>query len=128
MRSKPRHPDKYDSALGLPRLTGIKHDFTFEHVQRWHDASPGAGGYLSESDRMEPNFQWAFNGRYYPKLLEEKRKFDPRNVFWASTAVGSEFSQVESVGGLPNENGPLCRKAKPGMYVAEGPDLVPSGW
>ncbi|RMY10722.1 hypothetical protein D0868_03540 [Hortaea werneckii] len=106
----------------------IRHNFTFNHMQRWRDASPGAGSYLSESDRLEPNFQWAFYGSYYPKLLDLKRKFDPKNVFWAATAVGSEFFQVESVDGLPNENGPLCKKADPSLYVAEGPDWVPSEW
>ncbi|KAI6822147.1 FAD/FMN-containing isoamyl alcohol oxidase MreA [Hortaea werneckii] len=106
----------------------IRHNFTFYHMQRWRDASPGAGSYLSESDRLEPNFQWAFYGNYYPKLLELKRKFDPKNVFWAATAVGSEFFQVESVDGLPNENGPLCKKDDPNLYVAEGPDWVPSEW
>jgi hypothetical protein len=105
-----------------------RHNFTNVHMQRWRDASPGAGAYLSESDRMEPNFQWSFYGSYYPKLLELKQKFDAKNVFWAATAVGSEFFQVESVDGLPNENGPLCRKAKPSLYVAEGPDWVPSEW
>ncbi|KAI7522527.1 hypothetical protein KC331_g19188 [Hortaea werneckii] len=106
----------------------IRHNFTFNHMQRWRDASPGAGSYLSESDRLEPNFQWAFYGSYYPKLLELKRRFDPKNVFWAATAVGSEFFQVESVDGLPNENGPLCKKADPSLYVAEGSDWVPSEW
>lgn len=102
-----------------------RRNFTFGHMQRWRDVSPGAGSYLSESDRLEPNFQWSFYGSHYPRLLELKQKFDPRNVFWASTAVGSEFFQVESVDGLPNENGPLCRKARPSLYVPEGPDWVP---
>jgi hypothetical protein len=106
----------------------IRHNFTNVHMQRWRDASPGAGAYLSESDRMEPNFQWSFYGSYYPKLLALKQKFDAKNVFWAATAVGSEFFQVESVDGLPNENGPLCKKAQPSLYVAEGPDWVPSEW
>lgn len=106
----------------------IRQDFTFKHMQRWRDASPGAGSYLSESDRLEPNFQWSFYGSHYPRLLELKQKFDPKNVFWASTAVGSEYFQVESVDGLPNENGPLCKKAKPSIYVAEGPDWVPGEW
>jgi hypothetical protein len=106
----------------------IRQNFTNVHMQRWRDASPGAGSYLSESDRMEPNFQWSFYGSYYPKLLELKQKFDAKNVFWAATAVGSEFFQVESVDGLPNENGPLCKNAQPSLYVAEGPDWVPSEW
>ena len=106
----------------------VRRNFTFKHMQRWRDMSPGAGSYLSESDRLEPNFQWSFYGSYYPRLLKIKQKFDPRNIFWASTAVGSEFFQVESVDGLPNENGRLCKKTEPSLYVAEGPDWVPSEW
>jgi hypothetical protein len=106
----------------------VRRNFTFKHMQRWRNVSPGAGSYLSESDRLEPNFQWSFYGSYYPRLLELKRKLDPKNVFWASTAVGSEFFQVESVDGLPNENGPVCKKTEPSLYVAEGPDWVPSEW
>lgn len=106
----------------------VRQNFTFKHMQRWRDASPGAGSYLSESDRLEPNFQWSFYGSHYPRLLELKKQLDPKNVFWASTAVGSEFFQVESVDGLPNENGPLCKKEEPSLYVAEGPEWVPSDW
>ena len=106
----------------------VRHDFTHKHMRRWRDASPGAGSYLSESDRMEPNFQWSFYGSYYPELLRLKRKFDAKNVFWAATAVGSEFFRVESVDGLPTENGPLCRESEPRLYVAEGEDWVPSEW
>lgn len=116
---------KYASVEGQ---LAARHAFTHEHMQRWRDASPGAGSYLSESDRLEPNFQWSFYGSFYPKLLALKQKLDAKNVFWASTAVGSEFFQVESVDGLPNENGPLCRKSAPSLYVAEGPDWVPSEW
>jgi hypothetical protein len=106
----------------------VRQNFTFKHMQRWRDASPGAGSYLSESDRLEPNFQWSFYGSHYPRLLELKKKLDPKNVFWASTAVGSEFFQVESVDGLPNENGPLCRKEEPSLYAAEGPEWIPREW
>lgn len=105
-----------------------RQNFMFKHMQRWRDVSPGAGSYLSKSDRLEPNFQWSFYGSYYPRLLELKQKFDAKNVFWASTAVGSEFFQVESVDGLPNENGPLCKEEDPSLYAAEGPDWVPCEW
>ncbi|PGH17040.1 hypothetical protein AJ79_01424 [Helicocarpus griseus UAMH5409] len=83
--------------------------FTFGDMQRWRDISPGAGSYLAEADRLEPNFQQAFFGDKYPRLLEIKKKYDPEDVFWVATGVGSEGWQVESVDTLPNENGRLCR-------------------
>ena len=100
-------------------------NMTYGVMQKWRDITPGSGSYLSEGDRLEPNFQWSFWGSFYPRLLEAKRKFDPFNLFWATGAVGSEFFNVRSVDGLPNENGKLCVNPKPMLYQAEGPDWVP---
>ncbi|KAE9566590.1 FAD-linked oxidoreductase [Colletotrichum fructicola] len=92
------------------QILKIREEFTHGHMQRWRDVSPGAGSYLAESDRMEPNFQQSFYGdEKYPRLLELKRKWDPEDVFYAATAVGSEFWTIETADGLPHENGRLCR-------------------
>lgn len=87
----------------------IRREFQEGDMQRWRDISPGAGSYLAEADRLEPNFGQAFWGSKYPRLLELKAKWDPQDVFFATTSVGSERWRVESVDGLPNENGKLCR-------------------
>ncbi|KAL4908689.1 hypothetical protein BDW74DRAFT_188589 [Aspergillus multicolor] len=84
-------------------------EFTYKHMQRWRDVSPGSGAYLGESDRMEPDFQQAFYGSNYPRLSTLKQKLDPWNVFWAATAVGSEGWEVVTENGLPTEDGRLCR-------------------
>lgn len=87
----------------------IRKDFQDIDMQSWRDISPGAGGYLAEADRLEPDFGFAFWGDKYPKLLEMKKKLDPYDLFFATTGVGSERWKVESIDGLPNENGKLCR-------------------
>ncbi|KAJ4363200.1 hypothetical protein N0V83_010320 [Neocucurbitaria cava] len=87
----------------------IRKDFQDIDAQSWRDISPGAGSYLAEADRLEPNFGDAFWGTKYPRLLELKKKLDPQDVFFATTGVGSERWRVESIDGLPNENGKLCR-------------------
>jgi hypothetical protein len=87
----------------------IRKTFQDVDMQSWRDISPGAGGYLAEADRMEPDFGSAFWGDKYPKLLELKKKLDPYDLFFATTGVGSEKWKVESIDGLPNENGKLCR-------------------
>ncbi|KAF2258584.1 FAD binding domain-containing protein [Lojkania enalia] len=87
----------------------IRQEFQAGDMQRWRDISPGAGSYLAESDRLEPNFGQAFWGSKYPRLLQLKAKWDPKDVFYATTGVGSERWTVESADGLPNENGKLCR-------------------
>lgn len=60
---------------------------------------------------MEPNWQQSFWGDKYVKLLEIKKDRDPKGVFWAVNSVGSEGWAVQSVDGLPNENGKLCKVA-----------------
>jgi hypothetical protein len=87
----------------------IRKEFQTGDMQRWRNISPGAGSYLAEADRLEPNFGQAFWGSNYPRLLLLKAKWDPTDVFFATTSVGSERWKVESVDGLPNENGKLCR-------------------
>ncbi|KAL2844827.1 hypothetical protein BJY01DRAFT_214679 [Aspergillus pseudoustus] len=93
----------------VAEIKAARQEFTYTHMQRWRDVSPGAGSYLGESDRMEPNFQQSFYGSAYPRLLALKRKLDPRNVFYAATAVGSEDWKVVTENGLPSEAGILCR-------------------
>jgi hypothetical protein len=85
---------------------------TFDWMQRWRDVSPGAGAYMSESDYIEPNFTQAFWGTNYPKALSIKKKYDPRDVFYAQNAVGSEFWEMSEMilGNLPSQDSKLCYK------------------
>lgn len=87
----------------------VRQDFQKGDMQRWRDITPGGGTYLAEADRLEPDFGQAFWGDNYPKLKEVKAKLDPYDVFFVSTGAGTEGWKVESVDGLPNENGKLCR-------------------
>lgn len=52
--------------------------------------TPGGSCYLNEGDVNEPEWQKTFYGSSYQKLLGIKNKYDPSNVFWGRTAVGSE--------------------------------------
>jgi FAD/FMN-containing dehydrogenase len=54
------------------------------------DATPGAGTYSNESDYFEPDWQQAFWGTNYDRLLAIKRKVDPDNLFRVHHGVGSE--------------------------------------
>ena len=52
--------------------------------------APDAGAYVSESDYFQVDWQRAFWGTNYPRLLEIKRKYDPRGLFFVHHGVGSE--------------------------------------
>ncbi|KAF2678436.1 FAD/FMN-containing isoamyl alcohol oxidase-like protein MreA [Lentithecium fluviatile CBS 122367] len=80
-----------------------------QFAQKWRDASPTSGAYMNEANTEEPNFQEAFYGGNYEKLLEIKRKRDPWGAFYAVTGVGSDEWVVEGTSGLPTQQGRLCR-------------------
>ena len=70
----------------------------------------GGGAYLNEANVDEPMWREAFYGAHYRRLLEVKRKWDPKDVFYATTAVGSERWEVrDGEMGVQTQNGRLCR-------------------
>ncbi|KAH8892559.1 FAD-binding domain-containing protein [Thozetella sp. PMI_491] len=81
-----------------------------QYMDLWRAATNGSGAYMNEGDPEEPNWQQAFFGDNYARLLRIKRKWDPWGLFWAATTVGSEAWEVHPVGGYPgSQNGMLCR-------------------
>ncbi|HET9624579.1 MAG TPA: FAD-binding protein [Kofleriaceae bacterium] len=58
------------------------------------DLTPGAGSYVNETSFFEPDWQHAFWGTNYEKLLAIKRKYDPRGLFVCHHCVGSEASGI----------------------------------
>ena len=51
---------------------------------------PVVGSYVSESDFFEPQWQQAFWGANYPRLLSIKDRYDPDGLFIVHHGVGSE--------------------------------------
>jgi FAD/FMN-containing dehydrogenase len=79
--------------------------------QRLKDLSPNGGGYLNEGDVMDPEFAQSFYGDHYERLLKIKKKVDPRDLFWAPTAVGSEAWYLTNQNPfVTKQNGRLCRR------------------
>lgn len=83
---------------------------TFDIVGRLRALSPEGGAYLNEADVNEQDWQQSFFGDNYPKLLEVKKKLDPRELFYVHHGVGSEKWEVrDGDAGLQTQNGRLCR-------------------
>ena len=55
-----------------------------------------------QADSDEPNWQHAFFGKNYPRLLTIKDKWDPEQILYGATAVGGDRWAED-------ENGRLCR-------------------
>lgn len=97
--------------LSWDEAAAFSAQFTNEWLQPLRDVSPLAGGYASEGDIMEPDFQASFYGEAtYERLYRFKQEIDPTGLFYAHKAVGSEDWYVTGqIEGLPTQNGRLCR-------------------
>jgi FAD/FMN-containing dehydrogenase len=52
---------------------------------------PGGGhAYMNEGDFQDPDWKRVFYGDNYAKLERIKDKYDPKHLFYARTAVGSD--------------------------------------
>ncbi|KAL4786903.1 hypothetical protein BJX76DRAFT_354715 [Aspergillus varians] len=80
---------------------------TDEYVPRLSALAPESGAYLNEGDFRQPDFQRAFYGRNYERLRRVKAKYDPDDLFYARTAVGSDEWSEKADGRLCSVKGAL---------------------
>ncbi|EUC47542.1 hypothetical protein COCMIDRAFT_3492 [Bipolaris oryzae ATCC 44560] len=73
--------------------------------QKLRDVSPNGASYVNEGDLNEPNWQEAYWGTNYPRLLKIRQKWDPEGVFFTETTPGTEKWSVLDYGTK------LCKKA-----------------
>ena len=64
---------------------------------------PVEGAYVSESDFFEPQWQQAFWGTNYPRLLAVKERYDPEGLFVVHHGVGSEHWSDDGFTRRPRE-------------------------
>ncbi|KAI1395670.1 FAD binding domain protein [Hypoxylon fuscum] len=71
-------------------------------IPKLADLSPHGGAYLNEADFGQPDWQYVFYGDNYDRLLAIKEKYDPYDLFYGLTAVGSEVWRSQPDGRLCN--------------------------
>lgn len=72
--------------------------------------SEGGGSYLNEGSVEEADWQEPFYGGNYPRPSSIKRRWDPYDLFYARTGVGSERWVVQDGDqGVQTQNGRLCK-------------------
>lgn len=69
----------------------------------WREWSPDSGAYLNEGNPYTSEFQKAFYGENYEKLLAIKKKHDPTETLYILSGVGSENWDYDL------DTGKLCR-------------------
>lgn len=71
-------------------------------IPKLRDLTPGSGTYLNEADFRLKTWKEDFYGSNYARLRTVKAKYDPKELFYAATAVGSDAWTVAA-------DGRLCR-------------------
>ena len=75
---------------------------TYDLIPKLAELTPDGGCYLAEGDFRQPDWKQVFYGPNYDKLASIKKKYDPNDMFYALTAVGSDAW-------LPDQDGRLCK-------------------
>ena len=105
-RDTPMNPDVLDAfALaiiadaGASLFTGAQPNVPFAQaraarvqtaMKALRAAAPDTGAYVNECDYFQPDWQRAFWGPHYARLLSIKRRYDPTGLFTGHHTVGSE--------------------------------------
>ncbi|XXH05344.1 hypothetical protein Hte_011770 [Hypoxylon texense] len=63
---------------------------TYDFLPKLAALTPNGGAYLNEGDFQQPDFQAVFYGDHYQKLLRIKDEYDPDDIFYVQTGVGSD--------------------------------------
>ncbi|KAJ5326779.1 hypothetical protein MYU51_001695 [Penicillium brevicompactum] len=80
----------------------VINEMTYGKGYALRQLAPDSGSYINEANSYEPDWQWSFWGPNYPRLEAIKQKYDPDNILWCRTCVGS--AQL-----IQHQNGSLCR-------------------
>lgn len=92
----------WDFTLPLEQNIASENELTNTIMPQLDAVAPDSGCYLNEGDFQQRDWQRDFYGSNYERLRRIKRKYDPQNLFYARTAVGSDAWTVKG-------DGRLCR-------------------
>ena len=75
-----------------PNLVNAKRDTAqvVKAMAALRKVAPAGGAYVAECDYFQADWQDAFWGANYPRLLAAKRRYDPDGLFFVHHGVGSE--------------------------------------
>ncbi|KAM3075971.1 hypothetical protein ACMFMG_006516 [Clarireedia jacksonii] len=82
----------------------IKDEILYTKAGAMKKLAPDTGCYMNECDARDPDYLTDFYGHSLSRLEEVKKAYDPYDVFYCPTCVGSNRWKLEA-------NGTLCRIA-----------------
>ncbi|KAI2627963.1 FAD-binding domain-containing protein [Hypomontagnella submonticulosa] len=85
-----------------PANQAAQNQITYDLLPKLAALTPNGGAYLNEGDFQQADFQTVFYGDHYDKLLQIKGIYDPEDIFYVKTGVGSDAWEQQL-------DGRLCR-------------------
>lgn len=99
----------WDYTAPLSQNLAVKQEMVSVHDPVLEAATPGSGVYLNEVDPLyEGDWKQTMYGTNYDRLLQIKERYDPRHIFYAHFAVGSDQYTIDSGGRLCRKKTSLC--------------------
>jgi FAD/FMN-containing dehydrogenase len=84
-----------------PATAGARRAHVEAAMKALRAAAPGTGAYVNECDYFQADWQKAFWGPHYERLLRIKRRYDPGGLFTVHHSVGSEDWSPDGFNRLP---------------------------
>ncbi|KAI3541495.1 hypothetical protein CSPX01_07583 [Colletotrichum filicis] len=82
------------------RFKEVHDDVTFNKIGAMKTLAPNMGAYMNEGDAFDPDWKVDYYGANYNRLQCIKEYYDPGELFYCPTCVGSDKWQEDSVGRL----------------------------
>lgn len=83
-------------------ISRIQTDVVYVKEAALKRLAPDTGSYMNEANRLDPDWKVDFYGEHYDKLERIKGMYDPDDVFYCPTCVGSDRWRED-------DGGRLCR-------------------
>ena len=81
-------------------IAAIHNDITNVKTQAMKNLAPDTGCYMNEADRFDKDYLADFYGEFGGRLGAIKRWYDPEDVFYCPTCIGSEYWAEDAEGVL----------------------------
>ncbi|KAI1817356.1 hypothetical protein GGS20DRAFT_582494 [Poronia punctata] len=81
---------EWDFAVPRSEMAARQDELTDAIMPALKAVTPGSGSYLNEANFADADWQESFYGVNYARLSQIKNKYDPDNLLYARTAVGSQ--------------------------------------
>ncbi|KAK7440126.1 hypothetical protein CaCOL14_002045 [Colletotrichum acutatum] len=82
------------------RFKEVHDDVTFNKIGAMKTLAPNMGSYMNEGDAFDPDWKVDYYGANYNRLQCIKEYYDPGELFYCPTCVGSDKWQEDSIGRL----------------------------